>query len=643
MAKQTSCLIRMVIWHRRHTRPFLMNYKWVILSGLTLLTLALGSIGFREAALSGNIPNAQNLGWVDFFFFSVRLFSLQTANTVSLPSAFLQAARLLAPAITFCTIILIVTSSLYERLAIFWIGCVRRNHTIVCGLGYLGPIITRTLLQMGYSVVVIEKDPDNPDLDLVRDLGALVVIGDATGREALVHAQLPFARGLFAVTGDDAKNITIYMKCDALLAEADMRHPFNCYTHIEDRNLYRIYDSKNLGKFGSTGNSAPPVTAHKAVGMQPFFFNLYWSAASCLLQQYPFILPDRKARLAKNMEIRTPVENQPDPGTKPDPYLDPPAVNILVAGVGTFGESLILEAAFEWWVWFGHTDKKLKIILLDRDAKEKEKILTSRYPSISLCCNFELVDSDVLSSTVTEGSFLFNPDNTPKVTHIYVCFADETRAITAAVHFQKLLGDADVPIVFRTVRDELLNALSKQQHNDNFSLCRLSAFPIASCECCMDEILFHGSDERLAMRIHQNYLNQEFSKGNTQKENPNLVPWKDLSHENHDSNRRQAKNFTDYLAMTGYSLEPLSDWKEPLAWFTEKEVEILAIEEHKRWMQMKVDLGYTCGTEKNETKKTHPCMVEWAQLPEGERVKDRDAVRAIPRLFAEIGQRVVKK
>jgi hypothetical protein len=383
--------------------------------------------------------------------------------------------------------------------------------------------------------------------------------------------------------------------------------------------------------------------AQKSEGIQPFFFNLYWSAASCLLWQHPFIHPDRKAILAKNMEIRTSDIHQSDPGTKADSDLNPPAVNLLIAGAGTFGESLILEAAFEWWVWFGHTDKKLNIILLDNDANEKEKNLTSRYPSISKYCNFELVDSDVLSSQITGGSFLFNPDRTPKVTHIYICFANETLSLTAAVHFRKMLGDANVPIVFRTVRDELLNALAKQHHEKDPSLRQLSAFPIASCECCMDEILYHGTDERLAMRIHQNYLRQEYSKGNTLKENSNLVPWKDLSHENHNSNRRQAKNFTDYLEMTGYTLELLSDWNKPLTWFTHEEVEILAVAEHENWMQMKRNLGYTYGPEKSEEMKTHPCITEWPDLPEDERVKDRDAVRAIPRLFAEIGQRVVKK
>lgn len=642
MEKKKSLLIRMVIWHRLNSRPILMNYKWIILLGLALSAIIMGSFGFREAALSGNLPTIQNPGWMDFIFLSLRLFSLQTANAVSNPPGFLAIARVLAPAIAFCTILLVVTSSLYERFAIFWFGFVRRNHTIVCGLGYLGPIITKTLINMGYSVVVIEKDADNPELDTVRDLGALVIIGDAASKDTLDRAHLSHARGLFAVTGDDAKNIAIYMKCDDLLEKLEITHPFNCYIHIEDRNLYRIYDSKNLGKFCPHEKTTTQPGLQCSCGRQTFFFNLYWSAASCLLQQYPFILPDLKARLSERMEICTSKEHHPIHASESGSEIQPPAVNFLVAGVGTFGESLILEAAFEWWVWFGRTDKKLNIILLDKDAIEKGKNLTSRYPSISKYCNFELVDSDVLSSKVTEGSFLFNPDKTPKVSNIFICFADETLALTAAVHFRKLLGEANVPIVFRTVRDEPLKALNKQNHENDTSFQHLFAFPIASCECCMDEILYHGTDERLAMRIHQNYLRLEFSKGNTLKNNPTLVPWKDLSHGLKETNRRQANNFMDYLDKTGYTVEPLSDWKEPLTWFTDEEIKILSIEEHKNWVQNKLSLGYAYGPRKSEERKTNPCITAWSNLPEDEKAKDRDAVRAIPRLFAEIGQRVVK-
>lgn len=632
MAKKRSILRPIIIWHRHHSRPVLINFKWIILAGFALLTIILGSFGFKQAALSGNLTNGQNTGWMDLIFLSARLFSLQTANLVSSPPPALEIARFLALAITFCTITLIVTSSLYEHLAIFWIGNVKRRHAIVCGLGYLGPIITETLLDRGYSVVVIEKDKDNPELETIRDLGALVVIGDATSEETLTQAHLSTARCLFAVTGDDARNLAIYMKSDALLAKKSVQRAFSCYIHLGDRNLYRIYDSGNLGRFCSCGNTTVQPVEHKANGMQTLFFNLYWSAASCLLQQYPFIPSDRKAKLARNMEI-------PEPSALNS---EPPLVNILVVGVGTFGESLILEAAFDWWCWYGHTGKTMNVTLLDVKAEEKMKALKSRYPSISQYCFFRPLAFDVLSSEATEARFLFNLDNTPRFSHIYICFDDEALSLTSAVHFRKLLGNGDVSIVFRTLRDELLNAFTKQHRENDPALQHLSAFPIASCECCMDEILFHGTSERLAMRIHQNYVNQELSAGKTKAENVNLVLWKDLTHEVRESNRRQASTFLNYLAHVGYTYEPLSDWNRPLTRFTHNEIEILAQEEHKNWLQTKQDLGYSLGL-KDEEKKTHPCIMEWQPLPENEKDKDRDAVRAIPRLMAEIGQRVVKK
>ena len=139
------------------------------------------------------------------------------------------------------------------------------------------------------------------------------------------------------------------------------------------------------------------------------------------------------------------------------------------------------------------------------------------------------MNSDVLSAQVTKGSFLFNVDGTPKVSHIYVCFADENLALTAAVHFHQRLGDVTIPILYRTVRDDLHKALT-HQHPDTSALRQhLIAFPIASCECCMDEILYHGADTRLAMRIHQDYLIRETRRGQTIDDNQNLVPCKALS------------------------------------------------------------------------------------------------------------------
>jgi Trk K+ transport system NAD-binding subunit len=38
-----------------------------------------------------------------------------------------------------------------------------RNHVIICGLGLLGPEIAARFRENGRTVVVIEKDPENPN------------------------------------------------------------------------------------------------------------------------------------------------------------------------------------------------------------------------------------------------------------------------------------------------------------------------------------------------------------------------------------------------------------------------------------------------------------------------------------------------
>ena len=40
---------------------------------------------------------------------------------------------------------------------------------------------------------------------------------------------------------------------------------------------------------------------------------------------------------------------------------------------------------------------------------------------------------------------------------------------------------------------------------------------------------------------------------------------------------------------------------------------------------------------KDPERKTHPLLVTWEELDEPEREKDRDAIRAIPRMLARVG------
>ena len=67
-------------------------------------------------------------------------------------------------------------------------------------------------------------------------------------------------------------------------------------------------------------------------------------------------------------------------------------------------------------------------------------------------------------------------------------------------------------------------------------------------------------------------------------------------------------------------------------------METLARQEHDRWMNDLVRDGWTYSSgAKDPERKTHPLLVGWDDLDEPEREKDRDAIRAIPRMLARVG------
>lgn len=59
-----------------------------------------------------------------------------------------------------------------------------------------------------------------------------------------------------------------------------------------------------------------------------------------------------------------------------------------------------------------------------------------------------------------------------------------------------------------------------------------------------------------------------------------------------------------------------------------KEPDLTSEQVHEKWVQAKLDAGWSWGPEKNEEKRTHPCIVPWSELPEEQRAKD-DLFKAI--------------
>ncbi|GAA3512357.1 NAD-binding protein [Actinocatenispora rupis] len=95
----------------------------------------------------------------------------------------------------------------------------RERHVIVTGLGDVGSRIVQQLDDMGERVVAIERDENNPAVDLCRRRGIPVIIGDATRAGTLTRANVDTCRALVPVTSDDVANLEVALNARATRPE----------------------------------------------------------------------------------------------------------------------------------------------------------------------------------------------------------------------------------------------------------------------------------------------------------------------------------------------------------------------------------------------------------------------------------------
>ncbi len=126
-----------------------------------------------------------------------------------------------------------------------------------------------------------------------------------------------------------------------------------------------------------------------------------------------------------------------------------------------------------------------------------------------------------------------------------------------------------------------------------------------------------------------------------QKTHVALVPYAELPEELKEANRLNVRDIPSKLATAGYILTPARSNELPFT-FPGEALEKLAEAEHERWMQSRLDDGWTYTPQTDGFRKNHNCLVPWKELPEEEKDKDRDLVRGIPEILARAGYAVVK-
>ena len=91
-----------------------------------------------------------------------------------------------------------------------------KDHFIVGGIGRVGDNVTEELIATGRPYVVIDVDTEKIAAHQEKRPEALCLHGDAGEDELLLRAGLARARGVFAITGDDSKNLVIALSAKQL-------------------------------------------------------------------------------------------------------------------------------------------------------------------------------------------------------------------------------------------------------------------------------------------------------------------------------------------------------------------------------------------------------------------------------------------
>lgn len=153
------------------------------------------------------------------------------------------------------------------------------NHYIICGVGRVGTNVAHELSVTGHAFVGIEEAPAAIELFREKHPRALVLHGDCSDDDMLARAGVARAAGLFAVTGDDSKNLLITLSAKQISPAT--------------RVVARVHDVRNSEKLKRVGADAI-VSPDFTGGMR---------IASSMLRPAVVTFLDEMLRTAENLRV----------------------------------------------------------------------------------------------------------------------------------------------------------------------------------------------------------------------------------------------------------------------------------------------------------------------------------------------------
>jgi voltage-gated potassium channel Kch len=550
--------------------------------GLAVAALLLGYRGM-EIYLASHPAVPQSP--IDILYYSLQLFVLD-ADPLSegghLPWQ-LQVARFAAPAATVFAVVetarVLLTSELHRLSARR-----ARRHVVVCGNSAVARTLAARLHTAGHRVIMVGTPPAAGLAVPRRRMYG--VPGDPTSAETLRAAGVGRADVVYACTNDSTDNVLVAVTAGRL--RHDGNAAMRVYAQIHDPDLCLSLQARRLNQTGRTT-------------LRLDFFN------------------------AEELAARSLFADDPLPAGRP--------VRVLVIGASPFGRALLVEAARHWRVQSLAEVGPLRIELVAPDGRATVEELVHRYPFLPDVCDVTVHPGDL--DVVLAAETTAPPDR------VYVTSVDEGQRLKVALNTPSLWRGGPGSVVVPVSRLSGL-ALAFADDGSTGLLDAVSGtvrlYPVVKTASDPDRI----SDdlvERLARSIHDRYL--LYHPAAEDRNARARVPWPGLAEDLRRSNRAQAEDIGRKLRLTGLALAPRTSANEPVE-MTEEQVEYLAALEHRRWRAEWEAAGWSVDGRLSGRSRTHPDLLDWADLPELTRDKNRREIREIPYVLADVGLAMVR-
>ncbi len=71
-------------------------------------------------------------------------------------------------------------------------------------------------------------------------------------------------------------------------------------------------------------------------------------------------------------------------------------------------------------------------------------------------------------------------------------------------------------------------------------------------------------------------------------------------------------------------------------------IEAMAKNVHETWAESRISQGWSYGEQRDDSRRLHPCLVPYEELPEEEKDYDRDTALSTLKLICKLGFRIEK-